>query len=56
MMRHLSALKKQYKEDLEELTRSYEAKRKALKDAIMTYANTIHNSRIGSHYHHNKGK
>lgn len=34
-MRQISSLKKQYKEDLEKLTHSYEARRKALKDALL---------------------
>ena len=33
-MKQLSTLKKQYREDLEELTRSYELKRKLLKDTL----------------------
>ncbi len=34
-MRQLSVLKKQYREDLETLTKSYEARRKVLKDALI---------------------
>ena len=34
-MRQLSVLKKQYREDLETLTKSYEARRKVLKEALM---------------------
>jgi hypothetical protein len=34
-MRQLSALKKQYRQDLETLTNSYEARRKVLKDALL---------------------
>lgn len=34
-MRQLSVLKKQYREDLETLTKSYEARRKVLKEALI---------------------
>lgn len=34
-MKQLSALKKQYRDDLEALTRSYEIRRKMLKDALL---------------------
>ena len=34
-MRQLSALKKQYRQDLETLTNSYEARRKVLKDVLL---------------------
>ena len=36
-MKSLAALKKQYKDDLEQLTKAYEVKRKALKDALLLY-------------------
>eukprot|EP00981_Chlorochromonas_danica_P009741 scaffold2801_cov161-Ochromonas_danica.AAC.21 len=35
ILRQLSSLKKQYREDLETLTKSYELKRKVLKDALL---------------------
>lgn len=35
ILKQLSALKKQYREDLEALTKSYELRRKALKDALL---------------------
>ena len=37
-MKHLSALKKQYREDLENLTHAYEGRRKILKEAMLLYA------------------
>jgi hypothetical protein len=36
----IAALKKQYREDLETLTRSYEGRRKALKDALLGLSNS----------------
>ena len=36
-MKQLSALKQQYRQDLEELTKSYEQRRKVLKDALLLY-------------------
>lgn len=35
-MRQISVLKKQYRDDLEKLTQSYEGRRKALKDALLS--------------------
>ncbi len=37
IMRQLSALKKQYRDDLEDLTRAYELRRKVLKDSLVTF-------------------
>lgn len=37
-MKHLSALKKQYRDDLESLTQSYESRRRALKEALLLYS------------------
>jgi hypothetical protein len=39
IMRQLAALKKQYRQDLETLTNTYEARRKALKDALLSLSN-----------------
>jgi hypothetical protein len=36
-MNQLSVLKKQYREDLEALTQSYEVRRKALKEALLSF-------------------
>lgn len=36
ILRQISTLKKQYREDLEKLTQSYEARRKLLKDALLS--------------------
>jgi uncharacterized protein YqiB (DUF1249 family) len=43
-MKQLSTLKKQYREDLEELTRSYEMKRKLLKETLAKINNDISES------------
>lgn len=37
-MKHLSALKKQYRDDLESLTTAYESRRRVLKDALLLYS------------------
>lgn len=37
-MKHLSALKKQYRDDLESLTQSYEGRRRVLKEALLLYS------------------
>lgn len=39
ILRQISTLKKQYREDLEKLTQSYEARRKLLKDALLSLSN-----------------
>lgn len=39
-MKHLSALKKQYRDDLECLTQSYESRRRVLKEALLLYSST----------------
>jgi hypothetical protein len=36
-LKNLAALKRQYKEDLEQLTKAYELKRKLLQDALIMY-------------------
>lgn len=43
-MRQISSLKKQYRDDLETLTKSYEARRKALKEALLLLASPLDNS------------
>ena len=37
IMKHLAALKKQYREDLESLTQAYENRRRVLKEAMVLY-------------------
>jgi len=64
IMKHLSALKKQYRDDLESLTHAYEAKRKVLKDALLFYStaaassssigmDSAHNNHINNNSTHN---
>eukprot|EP01038_Epipyxis_sp_PR26KG_P013382 gene13382-17944_t len=48
ILHQLSALKKQYRDDLEELTKSYESKRKLLKEALLEYSNLNYNNNISS--------
>lgn len=61
-MKHLSALKKQYRDDLESLTTAYETRRRVLKDALLLYSgsgpahNTSGHQKSASHgSHHGNG-
>ena len=52
-MKHMSALKQQYRADLESLTQAYEARRKVLKDALLYYSNPTQTGAAGSGTAHN---
>ncbi len=60
-MKHLSALKKQYRDDLESLTTAYETRRRVLKDALLLYSgsgpanNTSGNHKPSAHANNHNG-
>lgn len=43
----MSILKKQYRDDLERLTKTYEARRKTLKDALLTFSAEFDSHTVG---------
>lgn len=51
-MKHLSALKKQYRDDLESLTTAYESRRRVLKDALLLYSGSGPAGGAGQGGHH----
>lgn len=52
ILKHLSALKQQYQDDLKSLTQAYESRRKILKDALLFYSSpaSTGGSSLGGQY------